>query len=415
MGTKANPIDARLSTLQDHGGPTFTQALLSDSPALNTGNPAVPGSGGYACLATDQRGIARPIDSTCDMGAYEGSASFVKSITRTNPDITSAASVSYIVTFSGAVTGVDINDFALTTTGLTGAATTSVSGSGSTYTVNVYTGLGVGSLRLDVVDDGSIVDTLGNPLGGPGPGNGNFTAGQSYSVYTALVALTPNAANFDTTPTYKWSKIAGAIQYQYQLWKGAKLVYTKLVPASACKGVICSNTPTNILGAATYQWKVRARVKGVWKNYSDFQTFTVVGPQDGWWEGNWGLFEVTPARNSLMYYTIYFSVRCCGNYSVTRTGPVPIKNDKFSFSGTFHADGTFGTLTSVRGTLGFSSYYIPGCGYISGNVPWKAAWYSSASPVNLPAPGAGEDSITRIPASEKDKDLPTFTVDPVKP
>ena len=45
--------------------------LLSGSPAIDAGNPAVPGSGGNACLAIDQRGVARPQGSTCDMGAYE--------------------------------------------------------------------------------------------------------------------------------------------------------------------------------------------------------------------------------------------------------------------------------------------------------------------------------------------------------
>jgi len=71
VGTNSNPIDPRLTPLQDNGGPTFTHALLSDSPALNAGNPAVPGSGGNACLATDQRGVTRPSGSQCDIGAYE--------------------------------------------------------------------------------------------------------------------------------------------------------------------------------------------------------------------------------------------------------------------------------------------------------------------------------------------------------
>ena len=32
-----------------------------------------------------------------------------------------------------------------------------------------------GSLRLDVIDDDTIQDGAGNPLGGPGAGNGDFT------------------------------------------------------------------------------------------------------------------------------------------------------------------------------------------------------------------------------------------------
>ena len=64
-------VDPVLGPLAENGGPTRTHALLPGSPAIDTGNPAAPGSGGNACLATDQRGIARPQGSACDMGAYE--------------------------------------------------------------------------------------------------------------------------------------------------------------------------------------------------------------------------------------------------------------------------------------------------------------------------------------------------------
>lgn len=41
------------------------------SPVLDAGNPATPGSGGTACLATDTRGLARPQNLRCDIGAME--------------------------------------------------------------------------------------------------------------------------------------------------------------------------------------------------------------------------------------------------------------------------------------------------------------------------------------------------------
>jgi hypothetical protein len=52
------------------GSPAY-HSLAADSPAVNAGNPAVPGSGGNACLAMDERGIARPVGARCDIGAYE--------------------------------------------------------------------------------------------------------------------------------------------------------------------------------------------------------------------------------------------------------------------------------------------------------------------------------------------------------
>ena len=105
----------------------------------------------------------------------------VDSVTRVNPNPTNAASVDFTVSFTEPVTGVDTSDFSLTST-VTGASITSVSGSGNSYTVTVNTGSGDGTIRLDVVDDDSIVDGAGNPLGGIGMGNGNYTVGETYSV-----------------------------------------------------------------------------------------------------------------------------------------------------------------------------------------------------------------------------------------
>ena len=56
-----NPV---LGPLQNNGGLTRTHALLPGSPAINAGTNS-------GCPPTDQRGIARPQGSTCDIGAFE--------------------------------------------------------------------------------------------------------------------------------------------------------------------------------------------------------------------------------------------------------------------------------------------------------------------------------------------------------
>ena len=61
VGQNTNPL---LGPLANNGGPTQTMALLSGSPAINAGDDA-------DCEATDQRGVARPQGSHCDIGAYE--------------------------------------------------------------------------------------------------------------------------------------------------------------------------------------------------------------------------------------------------------------------------------------------------------------------------------------------------------
>ncbi len=56
-----NPL---LGPLADNGGETDTLALAAGSPAIDAGTAE-------GCPATDQRGVARPVGTACDIGAYE--------------------------------------------------------------------------------------------------------------------------------------------------------------------------------------------------------------------------------------------------------------------------------------------------------------------------------------------------------
>jgi phosphatidylserine/phosphatidylglycerophosphate/cardiolipin synthase-like enzyme len=122
----------------------------------------------------------RAYDSGSDAFAVrldlEDAPLIVSSVTRAGSPSTAATSVDFVVDFSESVTGVDASDFTLTTTGVSGASITGVSGSGATYTVTVNTGSGNGTIRLDVVDDDSILDGSSDPL------NGGFTSGQTYTI-----------------------------------------------------------------------------------------------------------------------------------------------------------------------------------------------------------------------------------------
>ncbi len=107
----------------------------------------------------------------------------VTGIQRLDSNPTAGGVVHFIVNFSEPVSGVDASDFVFTTTGsLAGLSVGDVSGAGSSYTVTVNTETGDGMLRLDLVDDDSIVDAYSIPLGGSGLGNGNFTAGDAYTL-----------------------------------------------------------------------------------------------------------------------------------------------------------------------------------------------------------------------------------------
>ncbi len=70
-------VDPQLGPLQDNGGPTFTQALLVGSPAIDTADPNGCTDNNDAVLNRDQRGETRPVNATglataiCDIGAFE--------------------------------------------------------------------------------------------------------------------------------------------------------------------------------------------------------------------------------------------------------------------------------------------------------------------------------------------------------
>jgi len=69
IGTMSNPIDPLLGPLANNGGVTQTHALLSGSPAVDAGDPAIL----FSPMEFDQRGVgyARVSNVRIDIGAFE--------------------------------------------------------------------------------------------------------------------------------------------------------------------------------------------------------------------------------------------------------------------------------------------------------------------------------------------------------
>ena len=133
---------------------------------------------------------------------------FVSSIRRLDASPINASQVRFLVTFTAPVREVNSIDFTVTKTGSLGTATVErVTGSGTTYIVTVNTGRNTnaasGTIRLNLVDNGSIVDAQGLQLGGAGGtgsvGDGGFNTGDVYIIGSSgsLVALV--AVNGGTT------------------------------------------------------------------------------------------------------------------------------------------------------------------------------------------------------------------------
>ena len=134
------------------------------------------------------------------VNATDSTAPMVSSIGRDSNSDADADSVRWKVVFTEPVRGVHLDDFQLVGTSFPDAAFTSFVGSGSTYFVTAMSGVGSGTLALQLVDDDSIHDSFRNPLGDDGIselGDGSLM-GQSFQLDTeppTVVSLTRNSAS----------------------------------------------------------------------------------------------------------------------------------------------------------------------------------------------------------------------------
>jgi CSLREA domain-containing protein len=97
--------DPRITVLGDHGGPTKTIGLIWGGPGIDAANDAY-------CPATDQRGIARPQGSHCDIGAYERSGALLVVNTLSDADVNSDGKCSLREAIIAAQTDADHNECA---------------------------------------------------------------------------------------------------------------------------------------------------------------------------------------------------------------------------------------------------------------------------------------------------------------
>jgi hypothetical protein len=155
------------------GSGTLGLNLIDNDTIKDSSNNALGGSG-------TGNGSFSGETYTVNTGTTDTTPPTVSSIAKADTDPTTATSVRFTVTFSESVTGVDTSDFALAASGTAGTIS-SVSGSGTTYTVTVSGITGTGTLGLNLVDDDTIKDASSNALGGSGTGNGNFT-GSTYTI-----------------------------------------------------------------------------------------------------------------------------------------------------------------------------------------------------------------------------------------
>lgn len=87
--------------------------------------------------------------------------------------------------------------------------------------------------------------------------------------------VSPSGVTSDSTPTFIWSVVGGALKYELKLFRSGTLVYSKIIMAGNCGASYCSSTPATALKNSTYYWKVKAYVGGKWQNPSAPKYFSV--------------------------------------------------------------------------------------------------------------------------------------------
>lgn len=182
-------VELRLNTGSSPGGIFFNYQDLDSGDGNANGASATVGLHVPAAGGNKQFDLMISRDGSSSLvGNQKGikiGVPLVSSIVREDPNPIDAGDMEFLVTFDHPVTGVDVSDFTLTTTGAISGAyidhihTTADPG---IYEVHVKSGVGSGTLKLNLIDNDSIASISGARLGGIGNGNGNFTNSEVYNV-----------------------------------------------------------------------------------------------------------------------------------------------------------------------------------------------------------------------------------------
>jgi gliding motility-associated-like protein len=203
VSVKSNNADTTLAKTGDLITLTLVTTETSTAPAVvMAGQTATITSTGtnkwtanYMLKATDTEGpLAFTVTGATDIAGnvsltatattnatsvrFDKTAPAVSSIARITASPSNAAAVQFNVTFTEPVLNVDAGDFSLTTTVLTGASITSITGAGAVYIVTANSGADNGTIRLDLQSSGTgVADRAGNNIA-----NGGYASGERYVI-----------------------------------------------------------------------------------------------------------------------------------------------------------------------------------------------------------------------------------------
>jgi hypothetical protein len=213
-----------------------------------------------------------PAQPALDAPTAAGTYPLVTSIRRDRPSPTNDAVVSWTVTFSEPVQGLDRSDFLLLVTGLRGNPKLGTISPGAgklrtSVTISATTGRGEGMLGLNVVDGDTITDAAGSPLGGVGEQNGDFT-GPVYAIDhepppAPVLTTFPANLSSDPAPTFAFADVAIDIDhFECRLDDGSFAVCASglslagLLPGEHVFEVRAVDAAGNASAPTAYRWQI---------------------------------------------------------------------------------------------------------------------------------------------------------------
>ena len=165
---------------------------------------------------------------------------------------------------------------------------------------------------------------------------GAWGAFSEYGYFTLVssvpVLKTPATTIYVNEPTFTWSEITDATQYQIQVYNSSsKKVIDMITTDFTCSDSICSVTATKSLSNGAYKWRIRTYYNGSWRSYSSYKSFKVAGDftsqfnssSTGWSKvagGTWSLYgnkyyitsgatgKMTSARYTYIYDDLDYEV-----------------------------------------------------------------------------------------------------------
>jgi hypothetical protein len=227
-GSLSNVTDPKLSHLSDNGGLTQTIALLPGSPAIDVIPAAQCTDQNNQALTTDQRGVARPQGSNCDIGAFEFKPGVVAArlVFSTQP---AGASVGKAFATQPVVVAQDVQGNIVT--GFSGSVSLAIkAGSGTsgavlggTVTVNAVNGIASFSgLSIDKAGSGYVLTAS----------NGNFIVDSNSFEITpnspVINSISPGSAQAQVGATDLTITVSGSGFFPASVvqWEGTNLTTT---------------------------------------------------------------------------------------------------------------------------------------------------------------------------------------------